>query len=128
MVKINSKFIGILYGNYRIIMKWPPLGQAWVIGKPRRHVGRQDPYCTGIVFLRVKAVERVSGALSWPGSSLEERAAVCLSGGHFKGEPRWLAHRQVFWARGSPKASLPGLEKAGESVEDCHYQQSRRVS
>lgn len=25
-LKINSKFIGILYGNYRIIMKWLPLG------------------------------------------------------------------------------------------------------
>lgn len=35
-LKINSKFIGILYGNYRIIMKWLPLGQVWVIGNPRR--------------------------------------------------------------------------------------------
>lgn len=34
-LKINSKFIGILYGNYRIIMKWLPLGQEWVIGNPR---------------------------------------------------------------------------------------------
>lgn len=34
-LKINSKFIGILYGNYRIIMKWLPLGRVWVIGNPR---------------------------------------------------------------------------------------------
>ena len=34
-LKINSKFIGILYGNYRIIMKWLPLGEVWVIGNPR---------------------------------------------------------------------------------------------
>jgi hypothetical protein len=34
-LKINSKFIGIPYGNYRIIMKWLPLGRVWVIGKPR---------------------------------------------------------------------------------------------
>lgn len=34
-LKISSKFIGIPYGNYRIIMKWLPLGRVWVIGNPR---------------------------------------------------------------------------------------------
>lgn len=48
---------------------WPSVGN-W-----KSTLGDQNLYCIGIVFLRVNAVERVNGGLSWPGSSLEDGAA-----------------------------------------------------
>lgn len=81
-LKINSKFIGILYSNYRIIMKWLPPGQVWVIGNPRWET--RSFTVLELFFFRVNAVERVSGALRGPGS-LEERVAGSLAvWGQFK--------------------------------------------
>lgn len=74
-LKMNSKFIGILYGNYSFIMKWLPLGRVRGIGNPRRETG----VCT--VLESCTPEGRVRGALSWPGSRLEESAADSRSVG-----------------------------------------------
>lgn len=47
--------------NYNeVAATWPSVGN-W-----KFTLGDWNPYCIGIVFLRVNAVERVNGALSWP--------------------------------------------------------------
>lgn len=92
-LKISSKFIGILCGDYRILMKWLPCGRVRATRNPRWETG---VCCIGTVFLRVNAEERVSEPRA--GRALLRRTGWlvrCLFGGSLKGESLKPAHRKV---------------------------------